>query len=110
MVHEHGPNLWSPVVPVQPQEITVVRSEHVRSAIKITVRLCWISCDAVTQHKPPIRNLVVDPERGVGFGLPRATKFNRTWDGDCRKNRQLHLHPVLILDGVKGLADEFTEP
>jgi len=46
----------------------------------------------------------------MGFGLPRATEFNRTWDGDRRKNRQLHLHPVLILDGVKGLADEFTEP
>ncbi len=88
----------------------MVRSEHVRSAIEITVRVCWFSYDAVTQHKPPIRNLVVDPERGVGFGLPCATKFNRTWDGDRRKNRQLHLRPVLILDGVKGLTDELTEP
>lgn len=64
----------------------------------------------MTQDKSPIRNLIVNQEGGVGFGLPSATEFNRTWDGDRRKNRQFHLHPMLILDGIKGLANEFTEP
>ncbi|OSQ54414.1 hypothetical protein MCRY_21360 [Marivita cryptomonadis] len=64
----------------------------------------------MTQHKPPIRNLVIDQERRVGFGLPCATEFNSAWDGNRRKNRQLYIHPMLILDGVKGLSDEFSEP
>ena len=66
--------------------------------------------DAVAKHEPLLRNLIVDLERGMGFGLPRATEFNRTWDGYRRKNRQLHVHPMLILDRVKGLADNFAKP
>lgn len=84
--------------------------EYFWSAVEISVWVCRISHDAVTQRKPPIRDLIGNQEGRMGFGLPHPTKFNRTWDRDGRKNRQLHIHPVLILDGVKGFADEFAEP